>query len=390
MGFALLFILPNGSGPGATVNPQPSGKAILRLSYRAASYEGASRPYTVSFFDTEAGTHVGGLVGTDGNGSIFISDPLTRGSCLLKRFDRRGKLIGSWGPIAVNAIESVVVTNDGLIWAALEEDSENQVQGLPFIALRVGKQKPLIDWRKEIPQSLKEKVTRALDELKLKWDTGWRVFEMHVGENNVGILAHGRAVGGENGITRELWMLLGGDGELADTKVIRPGQPLPLLDPMGEIWFRLNDFEAKGFTWNRLWLWPSGQPRGTPLIDRTSEPEPWSDHITLGKPNPPQTRIDARGQIYLDFLRADTKAHKRRFVVEDKVIYEDYGQGGANGERALVVLDRNRKYVTSTGWIPTSVEICDGWVKPLPDGSGFYRIQFMEKEAVVYFHALPK
>lgn len=29
------------------------------------------------------------------------------------------------------------------------------------------------------------------------------------------------------------------------------------------------------------------------------------------------------------------------------------------------------------------------WIKPLPDGSGFYRIEFREREAVIYFHPLP-
>jgi hypothetical protein len=76
----------------------------------------------------------------------------------------------------------------------------------------------------------------------------------------------------------------------------------------------------------------------------------------------------------------------RQFQVEGKIL----DGFPLEGERALVVLDSQRRLVTYLPWTPYSVETQDKWVKPLPDGSGFYRIQFFEKEAQVFFHPLPK
>jgi len=60
------------------------------------------------------------------------------------------------------------------------------------------------------------------------------------------------------------------------------------------------------------------------------------------------------------------------------------------GEQALVVLDGQRRLLTYLPWRLSSVEHIEEWVHPLPDGSGFYRIEYREREAVIYFHPLPR
>lgn len=59
------------------------------------------------------------------------------------------------------------------------------------------------------------------------------------------------------------------------------------------------------------------------------------------------------------------------------------------GEMALTVLDRQkRSIIYRLPWAPVSLETANTWIKPLPDGDGFHRIEYQEREAVVYFHPL--
>jgi len=55
---------------------------------------------------------------------------------------------------------------------------------------------------------------------------------------------------------------------------------------------------------------------------------------------------------------------------------------------ALTVLDRHGHLITCLPWTQKAVESDESWNKPLPDGSGFYRIEYREREAVIYFHPL--
>ncbi|MFA0744667.1 MAG: hypothetical protein LASZOEIN_001462 [Candidatus Fervidibacter sp.] len=56
---------------------------------------------------------------------------------------------------------------------------------------------------------------------------------------------------------------------------------------------------------------------------------------------------------------------------------------------ALTVLDRYGHLITCLPWTQKAVGSEESWVKPLPDGSGFYRIEYRKREAVIYFHPLP-
>jgi hypothetical protein len=90
--------------------------------------------------------------------------------------------------------------------------------------------------------------------------------------------------------------------------------------------------------------------------------------------------------IYLFWEREYPEPRFQQFQIEGKKI-DDFP---LNSEQALTVLDSQRRLVTYLPWMPCSLESYDRWIKPLPDGSGFYRIQFFEKEAQIFFHPLPQ
>jgi len=113
--------------------------------------------------------------------------------------------------------------------------------------------------------------------------------------------------------------------------------------------------------------------------------------ILLGKQRElqfsPIINIDAKGNIYLIWQKAPIRPYQRIIVEgrEKKIAAPTTGLG----ESALIVLDKNRRFLTYLPWQSTYLVLPPNWIKPLPDGSGFYRIEYREREAVIYFHPLP-
>jgi len=380
---------------GQTDAPK-AGKVVLRLQYRGVldrpeqRFDDSSNSYKVGVFESELYFHHPDLVGTDWEGNIYIMDPLTPELSALKRFDKNGQFREVWRPIHARYGSGVAVTRDGYIWTGLLGDYEGR-PGLPIVVYRKGQKDPVIDWRNKLPKELEDRVRKVLRERGLEWKKGGGAHSHSPegGTRQVSLRFSGEAVGREGQIARILWILMRSDGsQVLDVKIGK-GE-IPHLAPDGRLWIRKSDFEVERFTWNTVWLWEKGKERGKPLIDRNKNKEPWGDKFTLGKARPPIIKLDAKGHAYLMWARGDSKPHKRRFVVEGKILDDDFPPPPLEGERALVVLDSQRRLVTYLPWVPNSVEIQDSWVKPLPDGSGFYRIQFFEKEARVFFHPLPQ
>lgn len=362
------------------------GKVVLRLPYRSVSDKPLSKPYSIGMFESEVDFYSAALVGVDKEGDIYIADPLTPESGLLKRFDKQGRFREAWGPIFA---QGIAVAKDRYIWTGVG-GYVDRYAGLPMVVYQKGKKTPVLDWRNRLPRELEIRIGNVLKEKTLGWRRGWSVAGLEGAMDKIAIRFTGKAVGQEGGIARTLWILMRTNrGQVLEAKVSGKdwyGEETPYLAPDGRFWVIQSDFDAERFTWSKVWIWEKGKERGEPLIDRQSNKEPWTDKFTLGNAGPPAVRVDGIGHVYLLWTREYAEPRMCRFQVEGKTI-DEFPLGG---ERALIVLDRQKRLVSYLPWIPYSVEIQDKWVKPLPDGSGFYRIQFFEKEAQVFFHPLPQ
>jgi hypothetical protein len=365
-------------------------KQVLRLSYRGEVENRSPDPHRIGLFYTGTYLHCADLMGTDREGSIYLLDPLRYKTCVLKCFDRQGRLREAWNPLGVYHGSAVTVTERGYIWTGL--NGEENGAGLPVVVYRQGKKAPVVDWRRKLPAALAAAVQKALQEKGLAWKDNkyWSTVGLESGAGQVAVRLSSEVVGEEMQIARILWIRVSEDGSrIVDVKVASDwwGEETPILAPDGSLWARASDLSLETHTWSKVWLWEKGKGRGEPLIDRTVEEAPWKDILALDKARLPTIRLDGRGNIYLVFTRDDVRTRPRRFRIDGQV-YDRLHRVAE--ERAVLVLDRRRGVIGYHPWVPTSVEIQDSWVKPLPDGSGFYRIQFLEEETRVYFHPLPK
>jgi len=333
-------------------------------------------------------------MGTDWDGCIYVMDPQTSQSSYLKRFDRKGRFREAWGPIDAHLGKAAAVTKDGYIWTGLSRLDPEDYTGLPVVVYRKGQKAPVLDWRHKLPKELDDAIRKALKEKGMEWKKGkgWMVFGLESGPREVALRLGGEIVGHDNWIARDLWILMRSDGrKTLDAKVTKDGygEETPYLALDGRFWAIQSDIDVKRFIWSKVWLWEKGKKKGEPLVDRTMNKEPWAGKFTLGKAYVPTIKIDGKGHIYL--MLGQLSSYTLRVVVEGKVLEDKLSASfSSEGERALIVLDRRKRLVSYLPWIPNSVEAKDMWVKPLPDGSGFYRIQFLEKEAQVFFHPLPR
>jgi hypothetical protein len=373
----------------------PPGKVVLHLPYRNGSDKHLAKPYTFGMFDWEEESYFANFVGTDWDGNIYIMDPIEPDVCVLKRFDRQGYFQEVWKPIRARASNGIAVTKDGYIWLGLRWVVSDRLNGLPIVVYQKGKKEPAIDWRSKLPQEVESRIRAVLKEAGLEWKkwtevprydlatNDWHVLGAQSEREQVAVRFSARFMGSERRYVRILWILMQNDGSrIIDVRL--GTEKIPHLAPDGSFWLRESDFEVDRWTWSKVWWWKKEEGKGEPLIDRTQNKEPWADTITLGKATPPKIEMDAKGHIFLVFNRDTMTTQERRYLVEGKVV-DTVPAGSPATEQALIVLDKESKVVSYLPW-----HLGIDTIKPLPDGSGFYRIQFLEKEAVVYFHPLPK
>lgn len=382
------------------------GKVVLRLSYRGLkqSKNYLKRPYTIGMF--EKGKHgafySGDLMGTDWNGNIYIFDPIDKDIHIVKRFDKRGTFQEAWEPIQANAAHGVAVTKDGYIWVGLRWVVDERPNGWPIVVYRSGIKKPVMDWRYKLPKAIDEKIRAFLKEAGFEWKK-WEELphydfatnDWHLGsidpkyaQDQVVLDFSVPFLGHENQIARRLWVLMSSDGKhlfemQLGTKL------LPYLAPDGMQWLRDSDFNPRNWEWSKIWWWKRGEEKGEPLIDRAKEP--WKSIMTRErKLYVAIIQMDAVRNIYVFLERYPLKPKERKIFVEEMTI--TFPPPTYGGELALVVLNNERQMLTYLPWqhafINQNIPCC--WVVPLPDGSGFYRIEYQEREAVIYFHPLPK
>jgi len=391
------------------VNLQPiPGKVILRLRYRGETSELKKNPYTIGIFEREVedpAEYIGALMGTDWDGCIYIFDPIKPDLWVLKRFDRQGKFQEEWNPIRARYGENVAVTKDGYVWLGIRWVDSDRLRGFPLVAYQKGKKAPIIDWRRELPKHVKDVRDKVSAEIGVDWEKIWEerkesyvhpwdvsVYHLDCGPNRIGISLHATFFGAENYLARFLWILCSSDGkEIFEAHI---GTRVPFLGFDGNIWIkeieRLKDIWS---SWKRIWLFKRGEEKEEPLIDLEKKQPEWINKVIFGEAEKvygPTINIDAKGNIYVIFERGFSLERQRiKIQVEGKYRYVLAPTiGGAEG--ALVVLDKHRRFLTHLPWTLTYLEYPNWqhWIKPLPDGSGFYRIEFREREAVIYFHPL--
>lgn len=392
---------------GLNLQPAP-GRVILRLRYRSEASKLQKNPYTIGMFEggeyEEPYEYFGALIGTDWDGCIYIFDPIKSNLWVLKRFDRQGKFQEAWNPMRARFGESVAVTKDGYIWTGIRWVDSDRLKGFPIVVYRKGRKEPTVDWRKELPRHVKEVRDKVSAEVGIDWQKLWEerqshahpwdlfLFDLSCSPNQVAFSLAG-VFGKEDSLGRSLWMLCSSDGEEIFEARIGVQIPIaPYLGFDGNIWMYKVEREGDMWSpWKRIWLFKRGEDEGEPLIDLEKRKPDWVK-VVVGEQEKlwvaPSIEIDTKGNIYLTWQKAPTRPYQR-IVVEGKESRIPSPTIGL-GESALVVLDRYRRFLTYLPWQQTYLEMPPKWVKPLPDGSGFYRIEYREREAVIYFHPLPK
>ncbi len=378
--------------------PISVGRLVLRLPYHLFQRHIQGVPYRAALFEDEMHVGIGRLVAADWQGNFYFYDPTTFGSGMLRCYDKLGKLHESWGPLSIGNVDYMATTKDGHLWIGAREEGFG-LGGLPVIMCRQGqkdKTKPLLDWRRKMPNFILSRLAVVAPQFDFtkQWNWGLNFTESagdkmllsFTGEDVKSSLGNG-----SNRIRTRLELLLSSNGkELLDLRISDPLQKqlLPRFSPNGKVWQYDTDLNMNTWKVHKLWLWEDGKEKGAPFIDLQAKEPKWLEVLKLDANQiTPAVYFDTQSHFYLLWQR-ESKSPAKRFVVEGKSRMRDPITMG-EGEKALVVLDKTRKPIAYLPWTTTYWEQADNWIKPVPDGSGFYRIQFEEKEARVYFHALP-
>jgi len=414
-------------------NVLDEGKIVLRLRYRPLKppdYH-LKNPYslvdpaTYELGECDEPLTVVRFLGTDWDGDIYFMDPLDGYHCILKRFDRHGKFKQAWGPLKVRSGWFVAVTKTGYVWVWLE--TWDRPYHFPIVVYKKGETKKVMDWREEywqVPKKVEEKIYETLKKQKelffienikaakkkgllkgkglnlaaIMRATGWGYNDVILDLLGTPIMAGQKEIAislydycypyisvGED-CYLYLWILIEGDGgQVLDVKVLRDKDPKRILMPDGTIWLTQveltklcfpSEVKRKGW-WGKIWLWKEGEEKGEPLIDRNKKP--WEDWLPLYRQQEKpwgildKSYFDDKGRIYLYYrIISDLRGTLRS---------------------GLIILNRQReilRHVTELNITQPMQEYGDLTLSHLPDGSGFYRIEYREREAVIYFHPLPR
>jgi hypothetical protein len=357
-------------GTGGRIDAGVDGDLFLRLRHagRCSVEQSKARPHRLGVFDVEGEAYHGEFLGVDWQGCVYLSDPISPQQIMLKCFARNGKFQQAWGPVRCDSLESCAVTKDGHVWLGPWNGGANGAPGLPVVAYYKGSPTPLIDWRRKLPDGVAEGIREAVLRRGLKWTDaheGWLPCSFESSANRISLKFVGGVIGSEDGEARTLWVLLSGDGKQV-VRVEIVGKEVPTLSSDDRIWLRANDLSAGRWSWSKVWLWPERTPRREPVIDRTSAPEPWRENLVLGETSPPATALDAR-HIYLIWQRG-------------------WGPNETQFRYAATILDRKLQPVMHLPWRLGFAK----WLRPAPEGSGFYRYEYAGNESRVYHHSLTK
>ena len=385
------------------------GEFIFRLPYHA----GEGKVQGLGILEVESFLRTPIFLGTDWKGQIYFLDcGYTVEEGALKVFDKQGRLIWitsreEWRLLGIEPKGyPFTVTKEGYVWfmrkvyynGVLIKDFNkyepegmdkwfNKLKGIidfkkvwkssPIIHLWSGGGKVVIDLLINTPSfSHERKVCRVV----LTSD-GNRILKVRVGR-----------------VWHEEMPYLGSDGKWWTVKV----EGKALSGTFKEKWITADGAYLTKKYAIRLWIWSGSKGKRKPVIDLSVDSEPWKGRVSIvredgvqrtkdGLPtnaylNLDRLRIDSKGNIYLILTRWRVKESDFNVNVKVRSVWV----GATVQELALVVLNEYGRVISSIDWTPVCLEYPSAWIHPLPDGRGFYRVEYTEKEARVYFHPLPK
>jgi hypothetical protein len=293
------------------------------------------------------------------------------------------------------------VTREGYVWCGPKEISYGH-GGLPIVMFRRGqkdKSKPLLDWRAKMPETVLKKLAVVAPQFDFTTPWSWNVDGISEAGGKVLLQFAGNDVKSSEGdagtrkrINTKLEMLVSSDGKkLYEVRTARllDDSPFPDYAPNGVVFHTPSDFNPQTRKASKLWVLKQSRPEGTPLIDLKAGVPSRLSQLKMGNEQRlPAVAFDSKENIYLRWRR-DSQAPEKRFMVEGKSQMSG-PITSRDGEKALAVLNKAHRPIAYVPWTTTYWELSEVWYRPVPDGSGFYRIQFDEKQACIYFHAVPK
>ncbi|MCS3921289.1 hypothetical protein Q2T83_00005 [Fervidibacter sacchari] len=379
------IVMGNGKRPS-----KPVAKIVCKLSYhKVVEQMFRCRPHSFGIYEDEMDAlFMGDFVGVDYQMHFYIAD-YHFGKIFLKCFDKNGKFLKKW---IIEGIIKIAFTKDNYIWI-ITGIRENKI--LPIVILHKNKKLPVVDWQKVLPVEVKAKIQSILNIQDLE-KYYWSVQKIVGSKDKVLIRLftdklserHRYGLDIPKGI---LWLVFSSDGKKCLSIEIEKPNREYVLDANGNFWLCEIDYNLLDpQSWQKIWIWKKDENKEKPLIDRTRNKEPWSPYLILGeKVHFPDIYIDAKGNIYLTFIRNADKNYTKKFFVNNEIfVYSIYKGSFGNFEYSLIVLNRKGQMITYLPWTHQP-ELGLHWIHPLPDGSGFYRIEYREREAVIYFHPLP-
>ena len=338
-------------------------KMVLRLPYRGTkSIHDYPSNYVGIYRNAVDDAVYAAFAGVDQNANVYIIDHIPGRKIVLKCFDRKGKLRAQWPPI-LGVVRGASVSSSGYVWLGVT-DSKYSKEGLPLLAYKLGNREPVVDWRVKVPIAHRKSIgTSLLSQL----NSGY-VFDLMTGGNLFSVRIWAESLGTKNNVVRALWLLCSSDGSKLVDKQLTVDYSIksPLLMLDGNLWIYKLDNKLGESNWSQLWVWEKSKSLGMPLLNLIQNREPWSSKIKIGAMLPPDVLIDKKGHIYLFCKR--------------------WNQRSGNIERALVVLNKQRHLIFFLPWKENALRPADT-MKPRADGTGFYHIEHLDKEARIYFHS---
>ena len=389
------------------VSPQPT---ILSLPYHG---EASAPPRSVSLFWGEADLFIGKMLCSDKERNIYIYDQVSHEQCAIKKFDAQGQLMQTWS-VKLHGLGdgvSATVLPDGKVWLNLGVGAfAGEKSGLPLVILQPGSSKPVADWQQSLPEFVNTSIYGSvgsdvwqsmLPQIKSQTRT-WMITRLDNTGDRVflDIMNFGGAptyYPPEAKITKAhklSWRLvLSSDGgQLIQANPITEVEARTstlFRSSDGVLWHSETDWVGNARNWTMLWVWKDGEAKGVPLVTRAelSQPrEEWQKLIGTQPQNPPQITVDGKDNLYLNWQRKAIKPDRTFTVGKESWSRGPMDEDG--GQRALIVFNSQRKFVASVPWTLCYYQSED-WIFPIPDGSGFYRSEFGEKEMDIYWHPLP-
>ena len=406
------FLLSNSAvAEPPTYQPTAPARLMLSLPYHG---EASAPPRSVSLFWGESDLYIGEMLCSDEARNIYIYDQFGNKRCQIKKFNAQGQLLQTW-LVDLHGLGngvSATVSPNGTVWLNLGVGTlAGEKSGLPLVVLQPGSSKPIADWQQSPPEAVIKLIYNSvtpevwqsmLPQIKSQTRT-WVITRLSGIGNNV--LFDIVNLGGgptyyppEAKITpsqKLSWQLLfSGDGKtMLQAKSITEREARTrtvFRSSDGALWHsEWDSLNTRPQNWTKMWVWKDGQTKGEPLVTRADLAQPresWHKLVGTQPERPPTVIVDSKSNIYLIWQRKATSPDRQFTIGKNSWSREPLGED--DGQKAVVVLDSQRKFVASVPWTTCYYEL-DDWVTPAPNGDGFYREEFSEESLNVYWHPLP-